>query len=46
MHLNCRSSIEPVINEDIESKMIRRVRDPITGKDNVETFRKKVINSK
>lgn len=35
MHPNCRSSIEPVIDEEIEAKMKRRVRDPVTGRDKI-----------
>lgn len=35
MHPNCRSTTEPVINEKVEAKMKRRVRDPATGKDKI-----------
>ncbi len=35
MHPNCRSTIEPVIDEAIEAKMKRRTRNPVTGKEEI-----------
>lgn len=35
MHPNCRSTTEPVINEEVEAKMKRRVRDSATGNDKI-----------
>lgn len=35
MHPNCRSTIEPVIDGEIESKMKRRVKDPVTGEEKI-----------
>lgn len=35
MHPHCRSTIEPVIDEEIEANMKRRVKNPSTGKDEI-----------
>ena len=35
MHPHCRSTIEPVIDEEIENNMKQRVRNPYTGRDEI-----------